>query len=76
MGAVGGLGMIKKAKVLSVSKPHSDGFISNVVVQEFLWGRIPGILHDVYCQGFFNVKVGQWVYIDDRFNKVVGIMEV
>lgn len=67
--------MIKKAKVLSMSKPRSDGFIPNVVAQEFLWDCIPGTLHDVYCQHFFDIKVGQWVYIDDYFNKVVGVVE-
>ena len=68
--------MIKKAKVLSVSKPHSDGFVSDIVAQDFLWGCIPGKLHDLYCKEFFDIKVGQWVYIDDRLNKVVGIVEV
>ena len=67
--------MIKKAKVLSMYKPHRDGFVQNVVAQEFLLGCIPGTLHDVYCQHFFDIKVGQWVYIDDYFNKVVGVVE-
>lgn len=67
--------MIKKAKVLSVSKPRSDGFVPNVVVQEFLLGCIPGTLHDVYCQEYFGIKVGQWVYIDSHFKKVVGVVE-
>lgn len=66
--------MIKKAKVMSMSRAHHDDFISNVVVQEFLWDCIPGVLHNVYCQECFDIKVGQWVYIDDYFKKVVGIV--
>ena len=67
--------MIKKAKVLSMSKACSDGFIPNIVVQEFLLDCIPGTLHDVYCQECFDIKVGQWVYIDNYFNRVVGVVE-
>ncbi|MDG3136724.1 hypothetical protein [Streptococcus suis] len=67
--------MIKKAKVLSVSKKCSDGFTPSIVAQEFLLDCIPGTLHNVYCQRFFEIKVGQWVYIDDYFNKVVGVVE-
>ena len=67
--------MIKKVKVLSMSKPHSDGFVQNVVAQEFLLDCIPGTLHDVYCKEFFDIKVGKWVYIDDYFKKVVGVVE-
>lgn len=67
--------MIKKVKVLSVSPPLGNGLVPEVVTQKFAFGMFPTNLYSVYDSIGFDVKVGQWVYIDDYFRKLVGVVE-
>ena len=67
--------MIKKVKVLSVSPPLGNGLVPEVVTQEFAFGMFPTNLYSVYDSLGFDVKVGQWVYIDDYFRKLIGVVE-
>ena len=67
--------MIKKVKVRSVSPPLGNGFVPEVVTQEFAFGIFPTNLYSVYNSLGFDVKVGQWVYIDDYFRKLIGVVE-
>ena len=67
--------MIKKVKVLSVSPPLGNCLVPEVVTQEFAFGMFPTNLYSVYDSIGFDVKVGQWVYIDDYFRKLIGVVE-
>ena len=58
---------IKKVKIVSVSDER-------VVGQSYFLG-IPCGYIDGSQKGFedVDIKVGQWVYIDDYFNELVGV---
>ena len=67
--------MIKKVKVMSVSSQLSNELVPEVVTQEFAFGMFPTNLYSVYDSHGFDVKVGQWVYIDTLSKKLIGAVE-
>ena len=67
--------MIKKVKVMSVSSQLSNELVPEVVTQEFAFGMFPTNLYSVYDSLGFDVKVGQWVYIDTLSDKLIGVKE-
>ena len=67
--------MLKEVKVMSVSSQLSNELVPEVVTQEFAFGMFPTKLHRVYDSLGFDVKVGQWVYIDTLSDKLIGVKE-
>ncbi|HFI0454416.1 TPA: hypothetical protein ACGOZD_000326 [Streptococcus suis] len=66
--------MILKTKILSIKKSLKDGSLQLIVTQKYDYIFFPSTLYKVTNDFKFDVKVGQWVYIDSYTEVIVGIV--